>query len=287
MFKIFWLTGLPCAGKTTIAKELAKKIHAEILDGDDIRRIIKNTDFSPEGRKNHMMSVAEFASILSKYNNVIVSLVSPIKEVREEIKAMYPNLTEIFVNADLETCKRRDVKGMYKMALEGKIKNFTGVDDVYEAPDESTTMVNTVENTLEECVKIILDKHHVPNKFSLFIGRWQPLHKGHLTIFDKMRQEGRKILIGIRNTGIDEQNPYSVEERIAMIKEQVPDAGIVVIPDIESIVVGRKVGYNIERVIVDEETEKISATSIRDELNKNAETNKSKEKIIWGMDSGK
>ena len=75
MYKIFWLTGLPCAGKTTIAKELAKNIHAEILDGDDIRKIIKNTDFSFEGRRNHMNSVAEFASILSKYNNVVVKLV--------------------------------------------------------------------------------------------------------------------------------------------------------------------------------------------------------------------
>ena len=268
MYKIFWLTGLPCSGKTTIAKELAKQIHAEILDGDDIRKIIKNTDFSLEGRKNHMESVAEFASILSKYNNVIVSLVSPIKSVREEIKKRYPNLTEIFIYADIDTCKARDVKGMYKLAMEGKIKNFTGVDDVYEEPGSETTVIDTTKNSVAECVKIILDKHHVPTKYSLFIGRWQPLHAGHLAIFDKMRQEGRKILIGIRNTGIDEQNPFSVKERIEMIKKQVPDAEVVVLPDIEAVCYGRKVGYEIKEIKVGEDIESISATKIREQMKK-------------------
>lgn len=266
MYKIFWLTGLPCSGKTTIAKELAKNIHAEILDGDDIRRIIKNTDFSFEGRKNHMMSVAEFASILSKYNNVVVALVSPLKSVREEIKKRYPNLTEVYVYADIDTCKKRDVKGMYKLAMEGKIKNFTGVDDVYEEPDSSTTMVDTTKTNLNECVKKILEKHHVPNKYSLFIGRWQPLHQGHLALFDKMRREGRNILIGIRNTGIDESNPYSVDERIDMIKKQVPDAQFVVLPDIEAVCYGRKVGYEIKEIKLGEDLEKISATAIRAQI---------------------
>jgi len=268
MYKIFWLTGLPCSGKTTIAKELARHIHAEILDGDDIRRIIQNTDFSYNGRKNHMLSVAEFAFILSKYNNVVVSLVSPIKKVREEIKKRYPNLIEIYVYADLETCKKRDVKGMYKLAMEGKIKNFTGVDDIYEEPDSSTTMVDTTKMTVEECVKKILEKHHVPLKFSLFIGRWQPLHKGHLALFDKMRKEGRKILIGIRNTGIDEDNPFSVQERIEMIKKEVPDAEVIVLPDIEAVCYGRKVGYEIREIKLDKELEEISATKIRENMKK-------------------
>jgi len=266
MYKIFWLTGLPCSGKTTIAKELTKHLHAEILDGDDIRKIIKNTDFSQEGRKNHMMSVAEFASILSKYNNVVVSLVSPIKSVRDEIKKMYPNLTEIFIYADLETCKKRDVKGMYKLAMEGKIKNFTGVDDIYEEPDESTTKIDTTKMSLQECVKKILERHHVPQKYSLFIGRWQPLHQGHLALFEKMRSEGRKILIGIRNTGIDEQNPYSVQERIEMIKKQVPDADVVVLPDIEAVCYGRKVGYEIKEIKLGDDIENISATKIREQM---------------------
>lgn len=266
MYKIFWLTGLPCSGKTTIAKELAKHMHAEILDGDDIRRIIQNNDFSYSGRKNHMMSVAEFASILSRYNNVVVSLVSPIRDVREEIKKRYQNLTEIYIYADIDTCKKRDVKGMYKLAMEGKIKNFTGVDDVYEEPGVETTMVDTTKMDIKECVKKILDKHYISQKYSLFIGRWQPLHQGHLALFDKMRQEGRKILVGIRNTGIDDQNPFSVQERIEMIKKQVPDAEIAVLPDIEAVCYGRKVGYEIKEIKLGEELEKISATAIRKQI---------------------
>jgi len=273
MYKIFWLTGLPCSGKTTIAKELAKNIHAEILDGDDIRKIIKNADFSFEGRKNHMMSVAEFASVLSKYNNVIVSLVSPIKSDRDDINQKYHKLTEIYVYADIETCKKRDCKGMYKLASQGKIKNFTGVDAIYEAPDVNlTTTVDTTKMSLGECVKAILKKHYNPDKYSLFIGRWQPLHQGHLALFEKMRSEGRKILIGIRNTGINEQNPYSVQERIEQIKKQVPDAKFVVMPDIEAVCYGRKVGYEIKEIKLEEELEKISATKIREQM-KNENSN--------------
>lgn len=264
MYQIFWLTGLPCSGKTTIAKELAKYIHAEILDGDDIRKIIFNEDFTLEGRRKHMLSIAEFASILSKYNNVVVSLVSPLKSVREEIKKRYPNLIEIYVNADIETCKKRDTKGMYKLAMQGKIKNFTGIDASYEAPNPTlTTTVDTTKLNVKECVNLIIKKHAVPRKYFLFIGRWQPLHQGHLALFDKIRKEGRQILIGIRNTGVNEENPYSVQERIDMIKKQVPDAEVVVIPDIEAVCYGRKVGYEIREIKLDEKLEKISATKIR------------------------
>jgi adenylylsulfate kinase-like enzyme len=269
MYKIFWLTGLPCSGKTTIARELARHIHAEILDGDDIRKIIFNEDFTSEGRRKHMLSIAEFASTLSKYNNVVVALVSPLRSVREEIKKRYPNVVEIFVNADIETCKKRDVKGMYKLAMQGKIKNFTGVSAAYEAPNPmSTTTVDTTKLNVKECVNLIIKKHATAKKYSLFIGRWQPLHKGHLALFEKIRREKKQILIGVRNTGIDEKNPYSVGERIEMIKKEVPDANVVVIPDIEAICYGRKVGYEIRKIKLEENLEQISATDIRKQLKK-------------------
>lgn len=267
MYKIYWLTGLPCSGKTTIAKELAKHIHAEVLDGDDIRKIISNNDFSLEGRRKHMLAIAEFASILSQYNNVIVSLVSPIKQVREKIKNDYPNVVEIYIYADIKTCIKRDNKGMYKKALAGKIKDFTGVGAEYQAPGQETTKVDTTKMKVKECVNLILKKHHTKQKYSLFIGRWQPLHKGHLALFDKMRKDGKNILIGIRNTGLDQQNPYSVKERISMIKKQVPDAKVVVLPDIEAVCYGRKVGYEIREIKLDEKLEKISATEIRKKKN--------------------
>ena len=163
---IFWLTGLPCSGKTTIAKELARRISAEILDGDDIRKINDNQDFTPEGRKKHMLSVAELAYRFSKYTKVIVALVSPIRAVREEIKAKYHNVKEIWIKCDLEECKKRDVKGMYAKALKGEIKNFTGVSAPYEEPDVErnkyhthTTFVDTEVFDVEQCVDVILGRH--------------------------------------------------------------------------------------------------------------------------------
>lgn len=271
MKQIFWLTGLPCSGKTTIAKELSKHINAEILDGDDIRKITDNQDFSPEGRKKHMLGVAEFAYRMSKYTNVVVALVSPIKAVREEIKKKNPNLVEIWVKCDLDECKRRDVKGMYNKALKGEIKNFTGVDAPYEEPtvtgENKTTFVDTTTLDVKQCVDIILTRHYENKKHSLFIGRWQPLHEGHMALFDQVRKEGKNILIGIRDTGIDEKNPFSIQERIAMIKTKVPDAEVVVVPDIEEVCYGRKVGYGIREVRLDDEIEKISATKIRENRN--------------------
>jgi len=265
--QIFWLTGLPCSGKTTIAKELARHTNAEILDGDDIRKIANNNDFTEEGRRKHMLAVAEFANLLSKYTNVIVALVSPIKSIREEIKNKYPNLTEIYVMCDLEECKRRDVKGMYAKALNGEIKDFTGIDAPYEEPDligkNKSTFVDAETLDVEQCVDIILSRHYQPKKYSLFIGRWQPLHDGHKALFDVIRKEGKNILVGIRDTQIDENNPLSVSERVAMIQKELPHVDITVIPDIEEIVIGRKVGYNIREVKLDKDTEAISATEIR------------------------
>lgn len=268
MNKIFWLTGLPCSGKTTIGKELARRLYAELLDGDDIREFMKNTDFSPEGRERHMLSVAEIANRFSKHVPVVVALVSPIKSVRDAIKAKYPNVIEVFVKCNLEECEKRDVKGMYKKARAGEIKNFTGVDAEYEKPGDAVDiMIDTESLDLKFCVDFIIEKALKPEKYCLFIGRWQPLHKGHKKLFDVVREEGKKLLIGIRNTEISETDPYSVDERIRMIRNQVPDAEILVLPDIEAVVFGRKVGYEIRELKLDEQTEAISATAIRAEEN--------------------
>jgi len=273
--KIFWLTGLPCSGKTTIAKELARRINAEILDGDDIRKISNNQDFTIEGREKHMLSVAELAYRFSKYVNVVVALVSPIKTVREKIKEKYPNVIEIYIKCDIEECKRRDVKGMYDKAIKGEIRNFTGIDAPYEEPDiernkthTHTTFVDTEVFDVKQCIDVILERHYEFKKFSLFIGRWQPLHDGHKTLFDKVRKEGKNILIGIRDTEITENDPFSVQERIEMINKQVPDAKIVVLPDIEEVVYGRKVGWGIRELKLDGNIEKISATKIREKMKK-------------------
>ncbi len=267
--KIIWLTGLPCSGKTTIAKKLVNILHAEILDGDDIRTFMKNSDFSLEGRKRHMLSVAEIAYRFSKYVPVVVSLVSPIREVREEIKKKYPNVVEVHVDCSIEECEKRDVKGMYALARKGEIKNFTGIDASYEAPEESI-VVNTQEQNVEETVKEILSKAGLSkDKYCLFIGRWQclPPHDGHLKLFDVVRKEGKKILIGVRDTEVDDKNPYSVKERMDAIRRAVPDAKIIHLPDIEEVCYGRGVGYEIREIRLEDETEKISGTKMREKEN--------------------
>lgn len=162
--KIIWLTGLPCSGKTTIARALARHINAEILDGDDIRRISSNTDFSPKGRKMHMLSVAEMAYKSSKYAHVIVALVSPIRAVRDEIKEKYPNMSEVFVKCPIETCIKRDVKGMYKKAMSGEVKQFTGISAPYEEPDSGTLALDTSNSTVEESVSAIVERHFPKQK---------------------------------------------------------------------------------------------------------------------------
>ncbi len=172
MKKIFWLTGLPCSGKTTIAKKLAMHLSAEILDGDDIRAITSNGDFSREGRARHMKSVAAMAYLLSKYTNVIVALVSPLRSVRDEIKKKYSNLYEIYLECDPLVCQDRDVKGMYARAMRGEIENFTGVQDQYEEPTNPDIVLRTDRNSIYECVDQILTLHDSKPK-ALLIGRWQ------------------------------------------------------------------------------------------------------------------
>jgi adenylylsulfate kinase len=152
---VFWLTGLPCSGKTTLANTLAQHLSAEILDGDIIREITHNEDFSWEGRKRHIRSVAAMAHLLSKYTNVIVALVSPIREVREEIKQRY-GFYEIFVKCPIDVCKKRDVKGMYAKALRGDIRGFTGIDSLYEEPISPDIIVETDKFSVDDCVKQIL-----------------------------------------------------------------------------------------------------------------------------------
>ena len=100
-------------------------------------------------------------------------------------------------------------------------------------------------------------------KYSLFIGRWQPFHDGHKRIIQSVIDEGKHVCVAVRDTEISDENPYTAEERCAMIKAAFPEAKVIVIPDIEEVVYGRKVGWGIREIRVDEATEAISGTEIR------------------------
>jgi len=158
-----WLTGLPCSGKSTIAKKLAEELSergrdTEILDGDIVRDILnKDLGFSKEDRLENMRRVSVLADLLTKHGvDVIVALVSPYREGRDRARNLLPNFVEVFVKAPVEVCEKRDVKGMYKLAREGKIKNFTGIDDPYEEPLNPEVICETDRETVEESVSKIL-----------------------------------------------------------------------------------------------------------------------------------
>lgn len=158
-----WLTGLPCSGKSTIAKKLAEEISergrdTEILDGDIVRDILnKDLGFSKEDRLENMRRVSVLADLLTKHGvDVIVALVSPYREGRDRAREILPNFVEVFVKAPIEVCEKRDVKGMYKLAKEGKIKNFTGINDPYEEPLNPEVICETDKETVEESVSKIL-----------------------------------------------------------------------------------------------------------------------------------
>ena len=164
---LLWFTGLSGSGKSTIANALEHKLYHEgyktyALDGDNIRQgINKDLSFSPEDRTENIRRIAEVAHLLVDAGVIVLAaFVSPYKKDREKIAHIVgnDNFVEIFVNTSLEECERRDVKGLYKKARAGEIKDFTGVNAPYEAPDAPDVEIVTDGLSIEECVLKIYDK---------------------------------------------------------------------------------------------------------------------------------
>lgn len=158
-----WMTGLSGAGKTTIAKILEKELKGrgvrfERLDGDVVREsLTRDLGFSKEDRDKNIERVTFVAKLLSRNNvGVVCSFISPYKEVRNMVRTETTNFIEVFVNAPLDVCEQRDVKGMYKKARAGEIPNFTGISDPYEPPDNAEITLNTHEETAEQSASQII-----------------------------------------------------------------------------------------------------------------------------------
>lgn len=160
-----WFTGLSGSGKTTITKELAEQLKAkgckiEILDGDIIRQnLTKGLGFSKEDRDENIRRIG-FVSHLLTRNGVIVlvSAISPYREIREEVRQRIGDFVEVYVNAPLEVCEDRDVKGLYERARSGEIKGFTGIDDPYEEPLNPQVECRTDKEELLDSVNKVMSK---------------------------------------------------------------------------------------------------------------------------------
>lgn len=165
---VAWLTGLPGSGKTTIASkamELLRKegLKAELLDGDWVRRTINpDAGFTREERRKHLLRVAWISRLLAR-NGIIVfcSFVSPYENVRREIKDIIEDevpFIEVYVKCSIKECIRRDPKGLYKKALKGEIKHFTGISDPYEPPTAPDLVLDTESLSIEDCVEKLANK---------------------------------------------------------------------------------------------------------------------------------
>ncbi len=160
-----WLTGLSGAGKSTITEALEQKLRTrgcklEVLDGDIVRtNLTKGLGFSKEDRDENIRRIG-FVSHLLTRNGVIVlvSAISPYRAIREEVRGRIGDFMEIYVSAPLEVCEKRDVKGLYKRARSGEIKNFTGIDDPYEPPLSPEVNCETHNETLDESVDKVIAK---------------------------------------------------------------------------------------------------------------------------------
>ncbi len=154
-----WMTGLPCSGKTTLAKGLKEELEKEgfkviHLDGDEIRKNI-NSDlgFSKEGRKENLRRAAGICQLLNEKGFcVIASFVSPTEEDRRLIRGIVDNLFLVSIECPLEECERRDVKGMYAKARKGEIKEFTGISAPFEEPINYAVSIKTFERDIEDCI---------------------------------------------------------------------------------------------------------------------------------------
>ena len=159
-----WMTGLSGSGKSTIAEGLEKKLYQNgilttILDGDNVRSGINNNlGFSEEDRTENIRRIAEINKLFLQTGIVTInSFVSPTKDIRDLAKTIIgeQDFYEVYINASFDECAKRDVKGLYKKALNGEIKNFTGLDAPFEAPTNAVLEIKTAEQSIEESIELI------------------------------------------------------------------------------------------------------------------------------------
>ena len=164
--KVIWMTGLSGSGKTTIAKGVERYLHSQgilnqLLDGDNIRiGISNNLTFSSYDRTENIRRISEVSKLFINCGVVTLNcFVSPTIEIRNIAKQIIgaENFIEVYINASVDTCEERDVKGLYKKARKGEIKDFTGISAPFEAPKSAEIEINTAQLSIDESVQKVLD----------------------------------------------------------------------------------------------------------------------------------
>ena len=164
--KVLWLTGLSGSGKSTVAKYLERVLFAEgylpqVLDGDNIRfGINSNLSFSTEDRLENIRRIAEISKLYLHSGIICInSFISPTREMRDLARSIVgsEDFIEIYINAPIEVCEARDVKGLYQKARAGIIKGFTGIDDPYEAPENPELEIRTDQMSVEDSARRIVE----------------------------------------------------------------------------------------------------------------------------------
>ena len=160
-----WFTGLSGSGKSTLAHAVEERLHmmgcrTYVFDGDNVRHgLCSDLGFSLEDRSENLRRIAEMIGLFIDSGVLsLTAFISPLEADRQRVKEIVgvENILEIYCNCSLEICESRDVKGLYKKAREGKIKNYTGISSPYESPQNPDLDLNTGEQSLNECVKIII-----------------------------------------------------------------------------------------------------------------------------------
>jgi adenylyl-sulfate kinase len=161
-----WFTGLSSSGKTTLSQAVYRQLAAtghrvELLDGDEVRLFLsRGLGFSKQDRDENIRRIGYVAELLTRHNVItLVSAISPYRDARDAVRARIPAFLEVYVNASIEECERRDVKGLYKKARAGEIKAFTGISDPYEPPKapelECRTDLESVSESVDKVVRAI------------------------------------------------------------------------------------------------------------------------------------
>jgi adenylyl-sulfate kinase len=158
-----WFTGLPSSGKSTLARRveeilLERGMNVEVLDGDEVREnLSKGLGFSKQDRDTNIRRIGFVAKLLSRNGVVaITAAISPYQDVRDEMRKAIGRFVEVYVQCPVDVLKERDVKGLYKKALAGEIKHFTGVDDPYEAPPRAEIVIASDRESVDESVAKIV-----------------------------------------------------------------------------------------------------------------------------------